>query len=91
MFYVYEIETARIMKNKKGKNTWKSYGAARAFLTRLSRMGYNRGDYSIINVKLFSFVDKKVEKTNLMTGEKYMESVNTPLSCSPASETYWSM
>ena len=48
MFYVYEIATSRIMQNKKGKNTWKSYGAARAFLTRLARMGYNRGDYSIM-------------------------------------------
>jgi len=91
MFYVYEIETSRIMKNNKGKTTWKSYGAARAFLTRLSRMGYNRGDYSIVDTSLYSLIEKHVEKTNLMTGKKYMESVNTPLYCSPASESYWSM
>lgn len=34
---------------------------------------------------------RKVEKTNLMTGKTYMEAVDTPLCCSPASETYWSM
>ena len=32
-----------------------------------------------------------VEKTNLMTGKSYMEAEGTPLCCSPASETYWSM
>jgi nitrate reductase cytochrome c-type subunit len=32
-----------------------------------------------------------VERTNLMTGEKFMESVDTPYYCSPSSETYWSM
>lgn len=32
-----------------------------------------------------------VEKTNLLTGEKFMESITTPHSCSPSSETYWSM
>ena len=36
-------------------------------------------------------IEKKVERVNLMSGKKYLESVNTPLSCSPASETYWSM
>jgi len=91
MFYVYEIATSRIMQNKKGKNTWKSYGAARAFLTRLARMGHNRGDYSIVDVDLYSLIEQQVEKTNLMTGKKYKESVNTPLHLSPSSETYWSM
>lgn len=91
MYYVYEIATSRIMQNKKGKNTWKSYGAAVAFLTRMVRMGYNAGDYSICPVALFGMVDKKVEKVNLMTGKTYTESVNTPNYMSPSSEAYWSM
>ena len=32
-----------------------------------------------------------VEKTNLMTGKVYLEDPDTPISCSPASETFWSM
>jgi hypothetical protein len=36
-------------------------------------------------------IEKTVKRTNLMTGAEYTESVNTPLACSPASETYWSM
>ena len=34
---------------------------------------------------------KMVERTNLMSGLKYMEAEDTPNCCSPASETYWSM
>lgn len=36
-------------------------------------------------------VVKMVEKTNYLTGEKYMEKSNTPHYCSPSSESYWSM
>lgn len=36
-------------------------------------------------------VEHWVEKTNLMTGETYLEAPNTPLAASPASESYWSM
>ena len=32
-----------------------------------------------------------VERTNLMTGKKYMEKKNTPVFMSPACESYWSM
>ena len=31
-----------------------------------------------------------VEKTNIMTGKKFLERENTPYYCSPASESYWS-
>jgi len=36
-------------------------------------------------------LETKVERTNLVTGEKFMESINTPYYCSPSSESYWSM
>jgi hypothetical protein len=32
-----------------------------------------------------------VEKTNLLSGKTYMESLDTPRYCSPSSEAYWSM
>ncbi len=32
-----------------------------------------------------------VERTNIMTGKKYMEKRNTPPFLSPACETFWSM
>lgn len=33
---------------------------------------------------------KMVERTNLMSGEKFMEPEDTPYYCSPSSESYWS-
>ena len=32
-----------------------------------------------------------VIRKNLMSKKTYVEKLNTPLACSPASETYWSM
>ena len=32
-----------------------------------------------------------VERTNMMTGKKFLEAENTPYHCSPSSESYWSM
>jgi hypothetical protein len=32
-----------------------------------------------------------VTRRNLMSGKEYQEAEDTPLGCSPASETYWSM
>lgn len=36
------------------------------------------------------FVPTWVERVNAMTGEKFLERYDTPWTCSPASETYWS-
>jgi len=48
--------------------------------------------YAIAEEEYFrKHIERKEMKRNLMTGELYYESVNTPLACSPASETYWSM
>lgn len=32
-----------------------------------------------------------VERTNYMTGAKFMEAADRPYFCSPSSETFWSM
>jgi hypothetical protein len=32
-----------------------------------------------------------VERTNIMTGKKYLEPKNTPVFMSPACESYWTM
>ena len=91
MYYVYNLKTSQVMQTRKGKKTWKSLGAAKAFRTRMARMGYNTDEYGIVDVDLYSLIEQQVEKTNLMTGKKYRESVNTPLYLSPSSESYWSM
>jgi hypothetical protein len=45
----------------------------------------------MMKVQLVVDAPEQVERTNFMTGKKFMESVDTPYFCSPRSETYWSM
>lgn len=93
-YVVYRISDTRAMhpKNNRYKTFWKSEGAAKAFLTRMVKMGYNRDEYAIAETNTYStFIVKQVEVTNMMTGKKYMESINTPGHMSPSSEAYWSM
>lgn len=54
---------------------------------------YVKEDFAIADVDTFreAFPIKMVERVNLMSGKTYMEAENTPNSCSPASEAYWSM
>jgi len=48
-------------------------------------------DMNLAQLRVELYQDNMVERTNLMTGKKYMESQDTPIFCSPASESYWSM
>jgi hypothetical protein len=69
---------------------YKTFGAAKATRTRLCRKaGYSENELNIVDNKTYR--PRMVERTNLMSGIKYMEDVNTPNFCSPASESYWSM
>ena len=84
---------------------YKSMAAAKAAITRAAKkMGVYTGGLMLIDPShplyvygiardegFFANIEKKVRKTNLMTGEEYVESVNTPIYMSPSSETYWSM
>jgi hypothetical protein len=50
-----------------------------------------RDNFVIMTEDEYSMVEPMVERKNMMTGKKYMESINTPGYMSPASEAYWSM
>lgn len=79
--------------------------AAKAFLTRTQRKvaqrvleGHDGPHYAegienwvIAPMSKYLELDTMVERTNLVTGLKYMEDVNTPRHCSPSTEAYWSM
>lgn len=83
---------------------YKSMAAAKATITRAAKkMGNYTGGLMLIDPShplyvygiaradgFFATIEKKVVKTNMMTGKEYMESANTPLHMSPSSETYWS-
>jgi hypothetical protein len=91
MFYIVARGTGHIVTDGPNRTrAYKTFGSARATRTRLCRKaGYSVSDLSIIDTKYYK--PRIVTRTNLMTGQEYQEDVNTPRSCSPASETFWSM
>lgn len=104
IWVIYNKKTSAILEihNSNGNTTRQYYGigAARAALTRYAKKSGLTPDYC--NYPLYQYgiaeknyyhehIERQVKRTNMMTGEEYWESVNTPISCSPASETYWSM
>ena len=53
---------------------------------------YERDDFRIETTDAFTKVLEQTEtKRNLITGQEFTQSVNTPRCCDPSTETYWSM
>ena len=70
--------------------SYKTFGSARATRTRLcNKSGWSVSELSIVDTKHYQ--PRMVTRKNLMSGQEFQEDVNTPLCCSPSSETYWSM
>ena len=97
MYVIYHKDTTRflrILKNRHWEDAkFKSEGAAKACLTRMSKdAAFNPADYLIADSDTFY---KTIEKTevvhNLLSGKPVTQPVNTPLCCDPSSETYHSM
>jgi hypothetical protein len=63
------------------------YGKASA--TRVMNDNNLHDTHEVVHVADYKPV--MVERRNLMSGHAYMEDINTPNYCSPASEAYWSM
>jgi hypothetical protein len=92
---------AGVMKDAK----YKTERAAKAGLTRMKKEYIQRSlegkriphdlegleSFTICSIEEYRQLNTMVERTNFMTGEKYMEDINTPRSCSPSTELYWSM
>ena len=102
-FVIYDMKTSAILEIRKanGQRSSQYYGigAARAALTRFCKknnMPYEHSTptpkYAIAEREYYAKnIERMVERTNMMSGKKFMESINTPYYCSPSSETYWSM
>ena len=93
-YVIYEVDTTLLATTKE----YKTYPAAKAALTRyLNKIHKETGhigtdiDYAIADsVAFYTKIEKKVPRENLMSGTTFYEGVNTPIYCSPASESYWS-
>ena len=89
-YVVYNTTTTRLLN----RNYYKTPAAAKAALTREAKADTTmiRSEYAVAETEdFYDNIEKTVERVNLMSGEKFRERANTPHSCSPASETYWSM
>ena len=88
-YVIYNKTTTRKLNSK----YFATEAAAKAALTRAAKKDNTliKADYAISETENFyDNIELMVERTNMMAGQKYMERANTPISCSPASETYWS-
>jgi hypothetical protein len=87
-YVVFKTDDTRLVRRSNGAETFKTEAAAKAFVTRYldaSRYTVSRSeDY-------YGKIEATVERVNLMSGQTYRESINTPGYMSPASESYWSM
>ena len=88
-------KAGRLMTGKNGYSTldqYKSAGlAVNALKKHLERNPEKYEGSTVQDSETFYATEPMVERTNLMSGIKYMEKLNMPTCCSPASETYWSM
>ena len=90
-FLVYNTDNSAITDGP-----FKTNSAAKASITRASKKHFIKNGTKLKNRAVaestYYYANiEQVERTNIMTGKKYKESINTPISCSPAFETYWSM
>jgi hypothetical protein len=97
MWYVYDKETTVIQR------TFKTSKAAKGWITRKQNeylrkdaaFVCNEGplfDWGYADAKWFhDFIEKTRVVKNLMTGAEVRIRANTPRSCDPSTELYWSM
>lgn len=100
-FYIVNVGTGRAW----GKAYWlkQEYETERGAKTACTKMNKSFVSSASVNgesvAPQWKVMDRKeydarpvkmVERTNLMSGQKYMEAEDTPNFCSPASESYWS-
>ena len=95
-YIVYHKASTAIPVTLRNK-VYKTHGAAQAWITRLGKgmiedADHPKFNYAIAEAEYYAkHIERTVTRKNMMTGAEYVESVNTPSACSPASETYWSM
>lgn len=97
-YVIYDNETTKIFGGY--NKSYKTLAAAKSAISRLRKtvpvtdLNTERDPlfvYAIAEInEFYKNIEKTVERTNLMTGKTFRESVNTPSFCSPSSESYWS-
>ena len=85
------------LKNKKPYGTFKFEGLGIHENGKTGRQAEGELTGEMVEMKIintdtyFNNIEAQEEVTNMMSGKKFKQSVNTPNFMSPSSETYWSM
>ena len=85
------------LKNKKPYGTFKFEGLGIHENGKTGRQAEGELTGEMVEMKIintdtyFNNIEAQEEVTNMMSGKKFKQSVNTPGFMSPSSETYWSM
>jgi hypothetical protein len=89
IYVVYNVETSARIKNKGGTEYFDSKRGATRCKNDAMKNPKNEGKtFEVTDADNYiKNVEQTREVTNLMTGKKVLESVNTP--CSVGSESYW--
>lgn len=90
-FVIYHDETTRLHSNPKRPttHTWATEGAAKGARTRAK---LDPEVWLIAEARhFFDNIELNVRKRNMMSGKWFTIAVNTPGSCDPSTERYWSM
>ena len=89
MFYIIEKLTGRKFRYySKSRRVHVDYFNSQAAATRVMNANSLHKTHDVVPAEFYQPV--MVERTNLLSGKPYIEDINTPICCSPASETYWS-
>jgi hypothetical protein len=96
-YVIFHKETTRylrIIRNRHWQDAtfYTSERAAKAGLTREAKKGkINADEYGILPANQFALIEKTEKKRHLLSGVEFEQSVNTPASCDPSTETYHCM
>lgn len=97
-YVIYHKETTVILRKHWYDKPYETEAAAKAGLTRAikkatlkGKEAINRNDYAIAEEQtFFATIEKQETRYNLMSKKPFTVGVNSPSSCDPSSETYWS-
>lgn len=88
MFIIYNVNTTITIKGTAQlAKSFRSEAAAKGYITR---KGLDKNEWAVAaEVDFMQNIEKQVERTNIMTGKKFVEPINTPTYASPAYEAYF--
>ena len=92
-YVVANVETqVRVRHPRTGRETYSTKAAANAARTRYFRhAGYLSSELKVMTVEEYRAQVPMITVKNLMTQQDIKIAADTPWSCNPSSEAYWSM